>query len=495
MPIHLPEDSGMHEVRVVADDAPTAPGSLYRHARVGSEHASTHVLQVYEDEAFFARTVADFLVPALVAGRPAISIATAEHLAALVNAIDARQLPAQRYLESGQLRLLDARETLDRISVDGEPAEVPFVRVIGGLIEECARDFGGPVHAHGEMVDLLWRAGERDAAAELELLWNDLAEHRHFHLLCTYPLQGFADAGQSQAFETICHQHERVVPTERYVELGSELQLREVARLQQRAAALETELVRREQSLARELRARQEAEAANRAKSDFLAVMSHELCTPLNAIAGYVELLELGVRGQVTEAQRDDLARIRKSQRHLMVLINDVLNYARIESGAMRYELVELSLCDVLQSADELIRPQLARAGLTLVLQPDDDGVRVRADVEKVRQILLNLLSNAVKFTDRGGEVRIWCERGVDGDGGAVGLLHVRDTGKGSPAGKLDAVFDPFVQVHTGLTRPHDGTGLGLAISRDLARGMGGNLVVRSVAGAGSTFTLSLPLA
>jgi signal transduction histidine kinase len=485
----------MDEVRsspAVASSLSASP--LWRDGRVGSADPSTHVLQVYEDEEFFARTVADFLGHGLAAGRAAISISTAAHHAALLEFLTGMGLPAAACLERGQLRLLDARTTLDQITDDGMPAEEPFVRVIGGLLEEMAEQFTGPVQAHGEMVDLLWRAGERDAAAELEMLWNGLAEELHFHLLCTYPLQGFADAGQSAAFESICSQHVRVVPTEHYSDMGSDARLREVARLQQRAAALETELLQRKQLLAREQRARQEAEAANRAKSEFLAVMSHELRTPLNAIGGYVELLELGVRGQLTEAQRDDLTRIKKSQRHLLAMINEVLNYARIEAGAMRYELADLSFRELLASVDPLIRPQLERAGLALVVEASRDDPCVYADFEKVRQILLNLLSNALKFTSRGGEVRIWWER-VTTDDGEIGLLHVRDTGEGIPVEKQAAVFEPFVQVHTGLTRPHDGTGLGLAISRDLARAMRGDLTVRSTPGEGSTFTLALPLA
>jgi signal transduction histidine kinase len=468
---------------------------LWRDGGVGSTDPSTHVLQVYEDDEFFARTVADFLGHALASGRPAISISTPAHHVTVVDALEAMDLPASACLASGQLQLLDARDTLDQITEDGMPAERPFARVLGGLIEEMSAQFGGPVQAHGEMVDLLWRVGERDAAAELEMLWNGLAERQHFHLLCTYPLQGFADAGQSGAFESICRQHARVVPTGHFFELGSDAQMREVARLQQRAAALETELVRREQLLAREQRVRQEAEAANRAKSEFLALMSHELRTPLNAIGGYVELLELGVRGPLTEAQRDDLVRIKKSQRHLLAMINEVLNYTRIEAGAMRYELADLSLCELLASMEPLIRPQFERGGLALVIENrDEDDPCVHADVEKVRQILLNLLSNALKFTERGGEVRIWWERTHGADGSGIALLHVRDTGEGIPAARQAAVFEPFVQVHTGLTRPHDGTGLGLAISRDLARGMRGDLTVRSTPGEGSTFTLSLPL-
>ncbi|HYW49578.1 MAG TPA: PAS domain-containing protein, partial [Gemmatimonadaceae bacterium] len=159
---------------------------------------------------------------------------------------------------------------------------------------------------------------------------------------------------------------------------------------------------------------RKVAEDANRAKGQFLAVMSHELRTPLNAIDGYAELMELEVRGPVTLEQRNDLARIRKSQRHLLALINGVLNYARVEAGAVHYEREAVPIDEVLATCEALTLPQAQGRGLTLYRQPCDDGMVVRADQEKVQQVVLNLLSNAIKFTDAGGRVTLSCARGGD---------------------------------------------------------------------------------
>ena len=236
--------------------------------------------------------------------------------------------------------------------------------------------------------------------------------------------------------------------------------------------------------------ARAEAEAANRAKSEFLAVMSHELRTPLNAIDGYAELMELGIRGPLTAAQRDDLARIRTSQRHLLGLINGVLNYSRIEAGAVRYAVEPVPLGATLATCEALTAPQARTRGLALHLGGCDASLCARGDPEKVQQIVLNLLSNAVKFTEPGGRVDVACRA----DGERV-VVTVVDTGRGIPADRLDQVFDPFVQVDASRTRTQEGVGLGLAISRDLARGMGGELTVESAVGVGSTFTLTLPRA
>ena len=237
-------------------------------------------------------------------------------------------------------------------------------------------------------------------------------------------------------------------------------------------------------------RARAEAEAANRTKSEFLATMSHELRTPLNAIAGYAELLEMELRGPVTGEQREDLRRIQRSQRHLLALVNDVLNFAKLDTGHLHYDLHDVRLADALASVEAFIAPQFAAKGLTYLYCEPDPTLVVRADVEKLGQIVVNLLTNALKFTEAGGTVTLECGRS-----GERVAISVRDTGRGIPADKLDAIFEPFVQVDRGLTRSTEGTGLGLAISRGLARAMGGDLAVTSTPGVGSVFTLALPAA
>ena len=237
-----------------------------------------------------------------------------------------------------------------------------------------------------------------------------------------------------------------------------------------------------------EHQARAEAEEANRAKAIFLTTMSHELRTPLNAIAGYTELLEMGIRGPLTDAARADIGRIRANQRHLLGLVNSVLDYARIESGRMEFAVQEVGLGEALAHTDVLVLPLALRKGVEYANECTSTACVVRADPEKLQQILVNLIGNAIKFTPAGG--RVWVE--CAGQNGKVEVC-VHDTGTGIMPEHLDVIFEPFAQIERRLDRPQDGVGLGLAISRELARVMGGDLMVESTPGKGSTFTVTLP--
>jgi PAS domain S-box-containing protein len=231
-----------------------------------------------------------------------------------------------------------------------------------------------------------------------------------------------------------------------------------------------------------------EMEAANRTKTEFLATVSHELRTPLNAIAGYVDLLTMGVRGPVNEQQREDLERIRRSQQHLLSIINDLLNFSRVEAGRISYQIESVNVGDAVDTVAAMIEPQALAKGLALSVTGCASPPSVLADAQKLQQVLLNLLTNAVKFTPTGGSVAIGCARQ-----GQMVRISVKDTGPGIPRHMHEMVFEPFVQLGRSLSSSHEGAGLGLAISRDLARAMGGDLTLESEEGEGATFSVSLP--
>lgn len=277
----------------------------------------------------------------------------------------------------------------------------------------------------------------------------------------------------------------RVQAEEKLRELNRELEQRVASRTSQLAAANRV----KDELLVAERHAREEAERANRVKADFLALLSHEFRTPLQAIFGYTELLEREIHGPLNEAQLRDLRRIQQSQRHLLGLITTILDFARLDSGGE----IEIDLCDtvvheILRGMDGFIGSQLETRKLAYNYECNDELIIACADPAKVQQIVLNLLANAIKFTPAGGSITLKCDHDSE-----WASIHVVDTGIGIPPDKLDAIFQPFVQIRR-RDASTEGTGLGLPISRRLATAMGGTLTGSS-SDKGSTFTLRLPLA
>lgn len=219
-----------------------------------------------------------------------------------------------------------------------------------------------------------------------------------------------------------------------------------------------------------------------------LGNMSHELRTPLNAIGGYVDLIDMGIRGPVNDAQHTDLARIRSCQRHLIGIVTEILDFVRLGSGSVEYHITDFDAFDSIHSAMDLVQPLLEAKGVTYTGIVCDEAMTARADTGKVQQILVNLIANAIKFTPASGSIGLECMSDSD-----FVILSVKDTGIGIPAEKVEAVFEPFIQVRDGLAGRDGGVGLGLAISRTFARAMGGDLKAESVLGEGSRFMLSLP--
>jgi PAS domain S-box-containing protein len=231
-----------------------------------------------------------------------------------------------------------------------------------------------------------------------------------------------------------------------------------------------------------------ETETANRTKSEFLATLSHELRTPLNAIGGYAELLTMEVSGSINEAQRQYLERIATSQKHLLTLINELLNLSRVEAGQVEYDLGPVPLLPLLRDLEAMILPQMQAKDIDFEIVYCPADATAWADTARAQQILLNLLSNAVKFTPSGGRISLECSLTEE-----QVTVTVLDTGPGIPEDKREAIFQPFVQLGRSLTNTREGIGLGLAISRDLARGMSGDLKVSGGVGEGARLTLVLP--
>jgi signal transduction histidine kinase len=286
----------------------------------------------------------------------------------------------------------------------------------------------------------------------------------------------------TRTFRTIAAGYAALEATERLLRESNESLER---RVRERTAELETACVR--------------AEAADRIKSAFLATMSHELRTPLNSIIGFTGIVLQGLAGPLNTEQQKQLDMVRSSARHLLALVNDVLDLSRIEAGQLDIDCEPFDVLAALSRLVESIRPQAATKGLTVHVHLASDLGMMVGDERRFEQIVLNLLGNAVKFTDQ-GSLTLSAERCSDADqvdssiSGPVIRLRVSDTGPGIKPEYLSDLFQPFRQIDSGLARNHDGTGLGLAICRRLAGLMGGTIGVESQYGHGSTFTVTLPL-
>jgi signal transduction histidine kinase len=233
-----------------------------------------------------------------------------------------------------------------------------------------------------------------------------------------------------------------------------------------------------------------DAANANAAKTEFLRTVSHELRQPLNAIRGYLDLWQAGLRGELTAAMREDVDRLSRNQEHLGALIEDLLSFTQLDAGRLVVDRVPVEVAPVFAALEAMVRPQMLARGLDFTYERCDPDLAALGDRDRIIQVCLNLLTNATRATPAGGQVALRCTSDAHGV-----TITVTDTGVGIPGDKLEAIFDSFTQLGRALNAPKEGAGLGLAISRGLAEAMDGTLTVTSVVGKGSVFSLRLPRA
>lgn len=446
-----------------------------------------HEVAFYESDAFLAESVVAYLLPALAGNDAAIVIATAEHRAQFAEALESAGIDVDAALDSGRLVMLDAADTLD-LFMDGDLPDLErFRRVIGDVIDTAAAE-SRHVRAYGEMVALLWDAGQVHAAITLEDLWNDLGQTRRFSLLCAYPVTAFEREGSTESFRTVCSQHSRVTPSESFTALDDpDEQRRAVALLQQvtSAGASERNALQHKQ---RQLEATLERlREVDEMRTKFVAMVVHDIRSPAVVVRGYLDLIA-ETFGELDESTiRALLAKSLESVAQIERLADDMTTVSRLESGTFDFKLGTFSLTGLVHRVADDIRMSSGRAIDTsdVAAQP-----RVVGDERRQVQVLTNLLSNAVKFSPPTGRISIALERRE-----REVVVRVSDEGVGLTAADVARLFRPFSRLAQSDGRQVEGTGLGLYIAKALIEGQGGSIWVESEPGAGSTFAYSVPRA
>jgi signal transduction histidine kinase len=485
----------------LATAARTARGArLFRRCTVEELAASRagrvvrhHAVQFYEADEHLAGAVAGFLADGLRGGSGAIVIATDPHRRDFVSRLSGAGFNTDGAIQSGQLLLLDARETLSTFFVGGRLDEALFRAHVGEAVARMRRQWPrARLRAYGEMVDLLWREGQRDAALALEELWNHLGETQSFSLLCAYSLDGFPQARDADAFDEICSTHTRVVPTESFHHDGDiDHKQKEIARLQQRAHALERELAERLRSEQALSEAKQQLHRYGdqlaevlQAKDEILAMVGHDLRNSLAPLLMAIEVLDSkGVRSH-------EHAIIELQARHLHRVVDDLLDVGRLVRGKLQLHPTAVPVSQIVNRAVAMTGDVLETRRPDLELRPAPAALTIEVDLDRVAQALSSLLRNAIENSTPGSKI-IFSITQTDEEI----IFAVRDHGSGIPADLLPRVFDLVIQQSQGPDRTRRGLGIGLAIAKNLIQLHGGWVTAKSEGlGHGSEFTAALPL-
>jgi signal transduction histidine kinase len=455
--------------------------------------AARHVAQFYEGEEFLLDAVERFVDDGLRAGDGIVVVATRPHLDALASRIRGPAL--REAVDAGRAMMLDARETLSGIVVDGTPDASRFDRSVERVLDRCVRASlttmprSPRVRAFGEMVDLLCRDGRHDAAVRLERLWNRVAEDRDLSIFCGYAMAGFSGEEDAGRFDEVCAEHDHIVPAETSAKTDDVDALkREIARLQQRAHALKGEVGKRaelEQALRQALRDQHRAEHTSRVRDALLAAVSQELRRPLKTIVSWSSLLRSAQPVDASEAAEA----IELSAHAQYQLLDDLSDASRVVGGTLRLRPGPADLAFVLRAAVEAVSHAAITKDITIEVTIASDPCLGHADTHRIEQVLSNLLSNAVQFTHEGGRVSVSLERSDD----EIEFI-VRDDGCGIGPAALPFIFDRLRCVADQASARPDGMRLGLAVARHLVELHGGSIAVHSDGpGRGSTFTVRLP--
>ncbi|HYU82292.1 MAG TPA: ATP-binding protein [Candidatus Polarisedimenticolia bacterium] len=446
-----------------------------------------HLVQYYEKEGFLFDRVTDFMSDGLRGNDAAILIATRAHRDGVESRLRRKGVDLNELKSGGRYHPLDAQQTLSLFMVDGTPDPQRFVSTIGPVIQ-TARGGDRRVLAFGEMVALLWAEGNRDAAVRLEELWNDLAQHETFALLCAYPISHFNDAGYAKQFADINAAHTWITPAESYSIVDGDERNRVISALQQKAAALEAESKQRA-VLESALRSKiDELAEIDRRKDEFLAMLGHELRNPLAPVTTALQIMRIHENEPSRVARSREI--VERQIEHMSRLIDDLLDVSRITRGKIELREQPLLLSSVIERAIESARPLIDERGHRVVLDLPTEPVTFLADPARLAQVFANLLNNAAKYTDVGG--RIWLRARVEGDQIVVG---VKDDGPGLTKELRKHAFDLFMQGPQTRARARGGLGIGLTLVRRLVELHGGTVEALSEGpGKGTEFVVRLPV-
>ena len=456
-------------------------------AFLGEPAQHNHIVQFYEDEQFLVENVAHFIAAGLRAGEPIIIIATEEHRVAFAEHVARQGLDVAAARSSGQLTMLDARKTLAEFMIGDMPDWERFKRTIGATIERSRGPDRARVRAYGEMVDLLWRDGNRTAAIRLEEFWNDIGEHYSFSLLCAYVMANFIKSNDAEEFAHVCRTHTHIIPTEDYSLLDGTNRAREVTLLQQQARSLKAEIEQRKElesalreALAREKTLREDAERSVRYNEMFAGTLGHDLRNPLATITMGANFI---AREKLGEKPTRAAMRIITSAERMARMIDQLLDFTRIRiGGGLDLNRTQVDLSDVCDRVKDEIEAGNPQCNITFKRMGNTAGLW---DYDRMLQVFSNLIANAVSH----GAPQCVVSVATDGSDDSTVIAQVHNAGT-IAADILPVIFDPF---RSGKRHGAKGLGLGLFITKQIVQAHGGAIAVRSNEVEGTTVRVTLP--